>query len=259
MKIEQVAVILYTFRDFVKTPADFQETIEKIADIGYRAIQVSGMAPDVLPPEEIARRCGDLGLTICATHEAPDQIFQDPSGVARRLHALGTTYTAYPFPTGIDFSDPGAVDRFLADLRTATAALKEEGITLCYHNHALEFFRPGPDKVTIYQRIFKETPILAELDTYWVQAGGASPLDWVRRLQGKIPLLHLKDMRVDAKQQQQFAEIGAGNIDFVSILEAAESGGCQWFIVEQDNCYDKTPFESAALSFTYIKDRLASE
>lgn len=256
MNIDRVAVILYTFRDFVKTAEGFQETIEKIAGIGYRAIQISGMAPDVLPPQDIARRCNDLDITICATHEAPDQILRNPVGVAQRLRALGTTYTAYPFPTGVDFSDAQAVDTFLSDLGDATTALKEEGITLCYHNHALEFFRP--EEKTIYQRIFEETPIQAELDTYWVQAGGANPLDWVRRLQGKIPLLHLKDMRVDAKQQQQFAEIGSGNIEFSPIIEAAEAGGCQWFIVEQDNCYDKTPFESAAESFAYIQAHLVS-
>jgi sugar phosphate isomerase/epimerase len=254
MKIEQVAVILYTFRDFLNTSEEVQTTLQKIADIGYRAIQVSGMRPDVMPPEDIFKRASDLGLTICATHEPPDLLFNHPDQVVERLQALHASYTAYPFPTGIDLSDTKQVESFLSDLTSATNRLSEAGITLCYHNHALEFQKMG-DK-TIYERIFEETPIQAEPDTYWIQAGGASPLSWVRRLKGKIPLLHMKDMRVVSNQEQQFAEIGAGNIEFQPIIEEAEAGGCRWFIVEQDKCYEKSPFESAAESFRFIREHL---
>ena len=33
---------LYTVRDFTKTTDDFAETLKKVADIGYRTVQVSG-------------------------------------------------------------------------------------------------------------------------------------------------------------------------------------------------------------------------
>jgi len=257
MRIDQVAVILFTYREFLKTPEEVQSTLEKIADIGYQAIQISGMSEDVLPPEEIKKRADDLGLKICGTHEPSDKILEEPEAVIERLRALGTKFTAYPFPKNVDFFDPASIKQVLEKLENATQLMSKEGITLCYHNHAVEFIKQ--DGKPFYARLFEETSIQAELDTYWVQAGGASPLGWIQCLQGRLPLLHLKDMRVVSNSEQQFAEIGAGNLDFHSIIPAAERAGCQWFIVEQDNCYDRTPFEATRDSFLHLKNHLCSD
>ena len=67
MKASQIAAQLYTVRDFLKTPADIHVSLKKVAAIGFRAVQVSGMGP--IPETELASACKDLGLTICSTHE----------------------------------------------------------------------------------------------------------------------------------------------------------------------------------------------
>lgn len=251
MKTEQIAAILYTVRNYVTTADDLRRTLEKLAGIGYRAIQVSGVPLEVMPPEQIAAACRDLGLTICATHENPDWYFNHPQRVVERLQALGTNLTAYPFPAGEDLASPAGVDAFLDRLTAATETLANYGITLCYHNHNDEFARVGGK--TIFERIYDETPIQAEPDTYWIQAGGASPLEWVTRLASRSPLLHLKDMAIVLPREQRYAEIGLGNIDFPPIINAATDGGCQWYIVEQDECYERDPFASLELSFQYLR------
>ena len=38
----EIGAQLYTVRDYAKTTEDFAETLKKIADIGYRIVQVSG-------------------------------------------------------------------------------------------------------------------------------------------------------------------------------------------------------------------------
>ncbi|RKX34780.1 MAG: sugar phosphate isomerase/epimerase, partial [Verrucomicrobia bacterium] len=43
MKINQVAAQLYTLRDHIKTPADIAASMKKVREIGYTAVQVSGM------------------------------------------------------------------------------------------------------------------------------------------------------------------------------------------------------------------------
>lgn len=40
---------LYTVRRMTKTKEDFLETVGKLADIGYRYMQVSGVGPEVTP------------------------------------------------------------------------------------------------------------------------------------------------------------------------------------------------------------------
>lgn len=44
MKTEQIAVQLYTLRDFAKTPDDFAATIKRVHEIGYHAVEPAGTA-----------------------------------------------------------------------------------------------------------------------------------------------------------------------------------------------------------------------
>lgn len=257
-KLEQFAVILYTLRDFVKTPEDFKTTLDKVAAIGYKAIQVSGMAKDVLPAEEIAAEAAKRGLTICATHEPGVDILDDTEAVIARLKTLGTQYTAYPFPAGVDFADEASVQNLITKLDLAGEKMAAAGLVLTYHNHAHELYRSGG--TTLLERIYAQTGpkhLQGEIDTHWIQRGGADPIKWIERLHGRLPLLHLKDYKVDASGVADYAEIGQGNLDFPAIVAAAEKAGCQWYIVEQDTC-PGDPFESIKISFDYIKANLCS-
>jgi sugar phosphate isomerase/epimerase len=126
-------------------------------------------------------------------------------------------------------------------------------MTLCYHNHAHEFFQCGGRAVLddLFARISPEH-LQAELDIHWVQAGGGDPAETCRRLAGRLPLLHVKDYAVTANGERLFAEVGHGNLNIPEILAAAETAGCQWFIVEQDTC-PSDPFECISRSLDYLK------
>jgi sugar phosphate isomerase/epimerase len=255
MKLSQVAIQLYTLRDFCKTAADLAATAKKVRAIGYTAVQISGVGP--IPEAELVAILGAEGLTICATHENGATILDQPEVAIARLHALGTKLTAYPYPAGIDFDNPGHVTTLIRKLDAAGAKFRAAGLTLGYHNHANEFYRPagGP---TVLERIYAETSpenIVAELDTYWVQRGGGDVLDWVRRMKGRQPFIHLKDYKVNPAGEPTFCEIGAGTLPFRQIIAEAEAGGCEWFIVEQDTC-PGDPFDSIRQSLDSIKTNL---
>jgi sugar phosphate isomerase/epimerase len=89
----------------------------------------------------------------------------------------------------------------------------------------------------------------AEIDVYWIQAGGGDPAEWIRCCAGRQPLLHLKDMTVGPEREQRMAEVGEGNMNWQAILDAAREGGVEWCLVEQDNCYERNPFESLEISY----------
>ncbi len=88
----------------------------------------------------------------------------------------------------------------------------------------------------------------AELDTYWVQAGGGDPAEWIRKYAGRLSVLHIKDMIIASGDQQRFAEIGEGNLNWPAILAAAKDAGVEWYCVEQDDCYDSDPFDALKIS-----------
>lgn len=258
-KLEQFGVILYTLRDHVKTREDALNTFEKVASIGYRSVQVSGMSADLFSEEELRDLLGERGLSISATHEPGDAILNDTAKVIKRLQKLGVRYTAYPYPAEVDFSDDAAIDALIKGLDLAGQKMADEGLTLCYHNHHHEFQHSRGK--TILRRIYDETNpkhLQAELDTFWVQRGGGSPVSWIRSLSGRQPLLHMKDYRLKPESlEADYAEIGSGNLDFREIVAEGEKAGVQHFIVEQDSC-EGDPFDSIAQSYAYIKNNLVS-
>lgn len=257
MKIEQVAVQLYTLREQLKTPEAYAETLAKVAEIGYKSVQVSGPRP--VSEAEIAALAKQNGLTINSSHESSDLILKEPEQVVKNLDALGCRYTAYPYPAGVDITSKTSVDALVEGLNAAGKVLAAAGKVLTYHNHGMEFYKLAGEPVL--ERLYRKTDaqyVQGELDTYWVQQGGGNPEAWCRKLAGRLPLLHIKDYQMKADHTATFAEIGNGVLDFKAIIAAAEASGCEWFIVEQDVC-PGDPFESLAMSFRYIRDNLVEE
>lgn len=254
MKIDQVAIQLYTLRDFCKTAEDYATTLKRVKAIGYQAIQISAVGP--IPTSELRSIAEGEGLTICATHEPAVMIIDEPQRVADRLCELGCKYTAYPNPAGVDLNNAKEVFEWIAKLDAAGEVLHKAGQVLTYHNHSSEFAHI--DGKPILHWIYEKTNpahLQGELDTYWVQAGGASSVLWCEKLNGRLPLLHIKDYAVNVERVASFAEIGYGNLDFPSIISAAEKSGCEWYIVEQDTC-PGDPFVSIEKSFNFIKENL---
>ena len=252
MKLTQVAAQLFTCRDLCKDAAGLADTLSRLRKIGYTAVQVSGVAP--LPDEELARIIADNGMTCFATHESSQVILDSPEKIIDRLRALDCKITAYPYPCDVDLSSRQSVDAMIAKLEHAAEVLAQAGQILCYHNHNLEFRKL--DGKTILDLIYDGAAALqGEPDTYWVQYGGGDNVAWCRKLAGRLPIIHLKDYKTTAGNKPDLCEIGAGVLDFKSIIAAAEASGCEWFSIEQDTC-PADPVDSLAQSFQYISGNL---
>jgi len=255
MHLRQVALQSYTIRAHCQTAADFAASMRRVRQIGYSAVQVSGIGP--IPSAEVRRICDGEGLVICASHEPGATIVGDPHAVVERLGILGCKYTAYPYPH-VAFDGVSAAVGLARQLSAAGEVLRRAGMTLAYHNHDIEFQKF--DGRPVLEILYAESDpafLGAEIDTYWVQAGGGDPVAWCARLSGRLSLLHMKDYGVGPDRKPVMAEVGSGNLDFPRIVRAAEASGCQWFIVEQDHGFDDA-FAAAEKSFRYVKERLCS-
>ena len=251
MKINQLAAQLYSVRDFLKTPTEIAGSLKKIRAIGYQAIQLSGLGP--IAEAELVKLCRDTGLTICATHEPGDVILSDPQAIVARLKKLDCLITAYPYPGGISFATLDSVKEFCRRLNAAGKVLHDAGQILCYHNHHTEFQRVAGKPVL--EIIYAETDpryLQGEPDTYWVQFGGGDPVAWCTQLNGRLPIVHLKDYFVMPDNKVNMCEIGNGNLNWAKIIAAADTAACQWYAVEQDTC-PGDPFDSLRQSFDYLK------
>ena len=79
-------------------------------------------------------------------------------------------------------------------------------------------------------------------------------MEWCERLDGRLPLLHLKEFGI-IDNQITMLEIGSGNLDWKKIVKAARKSGTRWFIIEQDTCRI-CPFDSLEISLKYLMEKV---
>lgn len=240
----QLAVQMYTLREFAKTPKDLAETLAKVKKIGYDSVQMSGTCE--VPYTELHKMLEDNGLTCCATHIPFELMRDNPGKVIEDHYAIQCKYPAIGGLPGV-YQNAEGYAKFAKEATEVGKKLAEGGLHFGYHNHAfeLETYNGRTGLATLYEdsdpKYFK-----AEIDTYWVQHGGGDPAAWIDKLKGRIPLVHLKDMTVRGGNPIM-AEVGEGNMNWPHILEACKRAGVEWYIVEQDTC-ERDPFESLAIS-----------
>jgi sugar phosphate isomerase/epimerase len=258
MKSDKIAAQLYTLRDHLKSPEQVVKTLRHLRRIGYTAVQLAGLCP--IETAELARILSGEGLFCCATHENSATILDHPEAIAEKLHILGCTYAAYPYPVGVDTWNMRSIRTLASRLESAGRILLQAGKVLTYHNHEIEFARIKGK--TVLERIYDETrPELlhGELDTHWIQAGGGNPTSWCRRLSGRLPLIHLQDYVVANDGHRRFSEVGSGNLEWESIIPAADEAGCQWYVVEQAGDWvDNDPFKSLKISLEFLRPAFAA-
>lgn len=246
-----VGAQLYTARELCRSLPELKDTLKRIAGIGYKNVQVSGIKD--IEPKDIAEACEAAGLLVVTTHYPWPDFVGDLDRVVADHKMYGCRHLAIGgLPP--DYRSAEGVARFVEELKPVSERLIAEGMTFSYHNHNQEFARIG-DKTMIETLFDATTPeqLCFELDTYWVQAGGADPAAWIRKCAGRIPLVHLKDMALTLDREQRFAEIGEGNLNWEAILPACREAGAEWYLVEQDNCYDRDPVESLAISYKNLQ------
>ena len=124
-----------------------------------------------------------------------------------------------------------------------------------YHNHHMEFARfDGKTFLDLLCETFTPEECGVTLDTYWAQAGGADPAQWLRKLDGRVNCVHFKDMVFSqADGAVRMAAIGDGNMNYPEILKACDDAHVEYGFVEQDNCYDMDPFVALKRSYDYLR------
>jgi len=190
----KIGAQLYTLRDHMKTPQDIAKTLRELRKIGYQAVQVSGIGP--IEPRELKKILEDEGLYACATHVGYERLVKGIEGVIEEHKILQAPHVACPgLPS--EYHNEEGYKKVAKELSKVGEVLKENGLTLSYHNHHLEFEKYG-GKVGLDILFDESDPecLQAEIDTYWVQYGGGDPAAWCRRLKGRLPLVHLKDMGI---------------------------------------------------------------
>lgn len=247
------------------------ETLRRVAGIGYRAVEVSQVPMTPANIAEFERAGGELGVKVASLSAAlttpagvpGDSLEADFDKIVGDARRLGSTALRMGMLPLTAMASLDAVLAFCDAAETYGRRLRDEGITLSYHNHHIEFAKY--DGRYLLDIIADRAPSLdIELDVHWVHRGGLDPVATLRRYGDRVSMVHLKDYRIGTLPEEaferlsrgdsagfmaafvgvvQFAEVGEGNLDFPAIIAQAKESDVDYLFVEQDELYGRTPLE----------------
>ena len=246
----QIGAQFFTIRDFCKTLEDFSESLKKVADIGYKTVQISGTCD--FEAAWLRDELKKNGLKCVVTHTPTAKLIENPEKVAKDHEIFGCENVGLGWYGFNEEKDDQTYDNFFKTYTPIIDTLHENGKYFMYHNHAREFIKK--DGKIILEHIanrFSPEKVGFILDTYWVQVGGGDPAQWIENLAGRVPIIHLKDYAFD----RVMSVVGEGNINFDRVFKSAEQAGTKYMMVEQDNCNGENPFDCLKRSYDYLKSR----
>ena len=161
---------------------------------------------------------------------------------------------------GVSFLLPNERNGAMEKLNRAAAACAAAGLEFYYHNHAFEFLgQPGTRFIDQLHKGLDQRAKL-EMDVFWVAIGGADPVALLREWKGRVGSVHLKDVAANAPRDvtelqmppAAFAEVGAGTLDWKSILNEARKAGVRHYFIEQDST-PGAPLDSVRKSVQFLR------
>lgn len=249
----QIGAQLYTVRTFTQTEKDLGRTLERLAQIGYRFVQISAIGP--IAPKRVKALCDANGLSIVLTHNGEQRFLSDVDALIEEHQIYGCKYIGL----GAMSEKYRAADwlgHFAQDFEGPARKIHDAGMRFMYHNHAFEFSRL-PDGRLLMDALLDSMPeelMGVTADTYWLQFAGVDVEAWLADHAGRLPCVHLKDL-VPCGFEARMAAVGRGNLNFSAILDTMKKNGVtEYALVEQDNCYGESPFTCLEQSYRHLKE-----
>jgi sugar phosphate isomerase/epimerase len=252
---------------------DVRKAIAMLAQMGYREVEPYGpytySAPEAiqrwnavtpslgfsgsgyfgLSAAEFKALLASHGMTSPSMHTDFATLDKNMAQLGEAGRALGFTYVGLP-------SIPADQRKTLDDYKRVADTFnrigkqaKAAGLRFAYHNHGYGL-KPINGVVPVEFLLANTDPELVffEMDLYWTTAGGANPVELLRKNPGRYRLMHVKDMKGshrfsgDGGDSKQWIELfpfmvsaGDGSLDLKAILDQGRKSGVEHFFVEQDD------------------------
>jgi sugar phosphate isomerase/epimerase len=246
MRADQIALQLYSVRD--ETASDMLGTLRKLADMGFRAVELAGYGNS--SAQEVRAALDDLGMRAMAAHVGMDKFETSASQTFDELKMLGVDYAVVPSIPRDRRADVAGARRIGEQFNSLAEQARAVGMGFAYHNHDFEF---APlDGTDFYETLLGSTDpdlVKLELDVYWALFAGRDPVDLIKRNAGRVSLLHVKDMVQG--EDRDMAVPGEGILDWRQVLDIADAAGTEWYIIEHDRPTD--PLNDVERGLRYLE------
>lgn len=246
-----IAVQMYTLRNV----ASLEEQLKIVHDAGIHAVETVGTQN--ASAADLKRLLDKYSIQVVSTHVQLSDLRSDLDKVVAFNKSIGNSVLVVPYlkkeerPT--DAAGWTALGKELGEISKQVQA---KGMTLAYHNHDFEIV--DFNGKTGLELMFEGAgpKLEAELDLAWIARAGYDPAALLGKFRGRVFAVHAKDNAPtgQAKEEDGFAALGNGVLNWNAILPAAARAGVRWYIIEHDH-----PLDPAAVVKTgaaYLNEHL---
>ena len=232
-----------SLRPYLQTPQELRASLQKLADMGYRTVQMQWWNPE-FEPELVAAAVRDAGLVCVSTQDYYASVRDDFERTVRLNVLCGSAcvcVSGIPAPV----LNKESVLAFSQELTAMAARIAPLGMTLAFHPRAREWApvdaaEPG---FTCMDLLLEHTPqnVTLGLDLYHSGKAGLAPDALLRRWAGRVDFVHFKDYRINADGSETLVPVSQGETDWSVAVDACRETGVRWAFTEQEE-WEKDAF-----------------
>ena len=236
---DRTGVVSYTFRESFKQ--DVPGTLDKIKALGITNIEFSNLFGKTAA--ELRALLDARGMVCTSYGTGYNEVLNKTDEVVQNAKTLGAKYVRVAWiPHEGDFTLETA-KKTVADFNRAGKALRDNGLTFCYHNHGYEF-QPHGDG-TLFDYLVQNTDPTAvsfEMDILWVAHPGQDPVKLLKKYPQRFKLMHVKDLKKGVKGDlsggtpvENDVALGTGQINIAAVMKAARNTAIEYFYIEDES------------------------
>jgi sugar phosphate isomerase/epimerase len=236
-----LSIQLYTLRNALA--ADLPGTLGRVAEIGYRNVELFGF---VDLADQYSEVLPTLGLSAPSAHAR--MLGEDLEPIFAAAKKIGVTTVIDPHIDRALWTTREDIASAASQLNEIAKAGADHGLTIGYHNHWWETENriDGTPALEVFAALLDPAVVL-EVDTYWAEVGGVDAAGLLERLGTQVQFIHVKDGDLTQDNLAQTA-VGSGRIGVAGILAAAPQA---LRVVELDD-FAGDVFDAAKESFDFL-------
>lgn len=234
---------------------DVEGTIEKVASMGIRDVELSGyygkMAKEfkkLLDHNKI--KCGSMIFGYDVFEKDPATIIRDAKLFGAKYVGIGWIPHTRPF-------GKVAAEKAAADFNSFGIAMKKAGLRFFYHPHGYEFNTPEGNMMDLLLEKTDPDFVTYELNVFWMIHGGGDPVFYLAKYPGRFELMHLKEIRHDvignnsgSAPDETSVPLGRGVTNWPELLRLANKLGVKKYYIEDES---KEASRQLPLTIFYLK------
>ncbi len=249
----KVGIQTFTIRDYCKTIEDIDKTLAELASWGVKDIQISGIGK--VDWNELADTVKKYNMEVCVTHTPFERMMKETDAVIDEHINLGCDCLGIGAMPGEYERTEEGVDKFITDLIPVAKRMRERGVHLAYHNHDFDLKLYGGKSILDRMLELDADLLWFVPDVAWLHIAGENPAEYLKKMHGRVKVLHFKDYNPVEGQEHPwaFTELGKGVVDLKACYETAKVMGIPYIMFEQDNNWTVDAIQSSKEAFEFMK------